>query len=78
MKFLIVFLVCTIKEPVKFLNSDFGFSFTNYSQLQQMFDLRDKLSEAKINYEAWTFLGLGMDLTPTHIITLNYVIFSNY
>jgi len=34
-------------------------------------------------YEAWTFFGLDFfrcrtDMTPTHIITLNYVIFSNY
>jgi len=41
------------------------------------------------NYEAWTLLELsvfrcwtrvvfGTDTRPTHIITLNYVIFSNY
>jgi len=36
-----------------------------------------------ISYEAWTLLGLGVsvsdtDTSPTHIITLNYAIFSNY
>jgi hypothetical protein len=81
MKFLLVFLVCTIKEQVKVLNFDFGFSVTNYSQLQQMFDLRDKLSETKISYEAWMFLGLDVSHvsdTDTYISTLNYVIFWNY
>jgi len=44
-----------------------------------------KQASLNFEYEAWTFLGLGVcpsvsdtDTTLTHMIPLNYVIFSNY